>query len=285
MAARDDNEQAFTRRAILLGGGGGLVFSALVTRLYYLQVVRAQDYATLSDNNRFNFRTIVPARGRILDRNGEEIAGNRQDFRVVIIPERIDDIDVTLDRLSRNITLSGKSRERIKKDIRKKRKFTPILIKEHLSWEDFAALNLDLPNLPGVVPLSGETRNYPKNGAFSHITGFVGTPSPQDTARDKDPLLRQPTFQIGKIGVERGADARLRGAAGKLKVEVNAFGRVVREWPDPNDAAVRGEDVYLTLDSRLQNFTAELYGEESGGAALMDVKTGELRALLSMPLY
>ncbi len=285
MSRNDSNDQVFVRRTVLLGMAGGTVFCGLAARMYYLQVVQAEDYRTLSENNRFNFRTVVPPRGRILDRHGVQLAGNRQDFRVVLIPERIDDLDATLARISRHIPISKDTAARIAKDISRKRKFTPVLIADHLSWETFSAINLALPDLPGVLPLSGETRDYPKDGTFSHIVGYVGTPSQSDISKDSDPLLRQPTFQIGKTGVEQSADARLRGKAGRLKVEVNALGRVVREWPEAKDEARSGETVYLTLDADLQAFTAEQFGEDSGGAALMDVQTGELRTLLSMPLY
>lgn len=283
--AADEHEAAFTRRALLLGAGGVGVFGALATRMYYLQVVKAQDYRALSDNNRFNYRTIVPERGRILDRNGVQLAGNRQDFRVVMIPERIDDVDATLQRLSKHLNLSVSRIDDIKSDIRRQRAFVPILISEHLSWETFAAVNLELPDIPGVLPLSGETRDYPKSGAFSHIVGYVGRPNAADLETDKDILLRQPSFQIGKNGVEKSADPLLRGEAGRLKVEVNAFGRVVREWPDAASGGKTGSDIYLTLDADLQVFTAEQFGDDSGGAALMDVNTGELRTLLSMPLF
>ncbi len=285
MAERSELDQRFSRRSVMLGAGAGVVFAGLAARLYHLQVVKAEDYRTLSDNNRFNFRTIVPSRGRILDRNGEALANNRQDFRVVLIPERADNIDETLVRMSRYVDLSDHTLNRIKSDISQKRAFSNILIDEHLEWETFAQLNLNVPDLPGVLPLSGETRRYPETGVFSHIIGFVGTPDPNDIEEDDDILLRQPSFQIGKTGVEEAVDKRLRGRAGRLKIEVNAIGRVVREWPEEDNEAVSGEDVYLTLDAKLQEFTAEQFGEDSGGAALIDIETGELRALLSMPTF
>lgn len=285
MSKRADLDRTFGRRSVLLGIGGLGLFGALGARLSYLQIVRAEDYRTLSDNNRFNFRTIVPERGRILDRFGIALADNRPDFRVVIIPERVENMNLTLDRLSTYMPLSAGSRERILKDVRRKRGFSAVLVDEHLEWDTFAALNLDMPDLPGVMPLAGQTRRYPQSGVFSHIIGYVGTPDPSDVQRDNDPLLRQPTFQIGKTGVEEAVDKTLRGAAGKLKIEVNALGRVVREWPNEADKAQRGSDVYLTLDAELQNFAAKQFADDSGGAAVIDVKTGELRTLLSMPSF
>jgi len=279
------DESIVTRRTALLGVGGVGVFGVLASRLYYLQVIKAEDYRVLSDDNRFNYNITIPARGRILDRGGESLATNRQDYRVVLIPERIKDIDETLDRVAAILPLDSKARQRIKKDIKENAGFVPILIDDQLDWKTFSALNLNTPDLPGVIPEVGEVRYYPNNGLFAHTLGYVGRADPDVVAVDKDPLLRQPTFRIGKIGVEAAVDKTLRGAAGTLKVEVNAVGRIVREWPDPKDRAVNGNDVWLTLDAELQRYGAELFEEDSGGLAVIDVMTGELRTLLSMPSF
>lgn len=285
MSDRNTLDREFSRRSLILGAGGLSIFGVFGARLHYLQVVKSEDYRTLSENNQFNFQIIVPDRGRILDRNGKSLATNRLDYRVVMIPERVEDVDATLARIGKHLTVSDTQITRIKRDIKRNRSFTPILIDEHLSWEQFASLNLDLPELPGVIPQSGQTRQYPESGEFSHLIGYVGKPGQAALDEDKSPLLRQPTFQIGKTGVEAVTDKRLRGSSGRLKVEVNALGRVVREFPDDSDAAQPGEDVYLTIDSQLQSETAKAFGEESGGAVVMDVITGELRVLLSMPTF
>ena len=276
---------SLTRRTALLGVGGIGVFGALSSRLYYLQVIRAEDYTALSEDNRFNFNIRVPSRGRILDRNGTPLAINKQDYRVIIVPEQVQNMDMTLESISDVIPLSKNARRRIKQDVRNNASFVPILIKDHLDWTSFAALNLRTPEFPGVIPEVGEGRSYPHEGLFSHVLGYVGRAGPKDIEDDKDPLLRQPTFRIGKTGVEAAAEKKLRGRAGRLKVEVNAVGRIVREWPDPKDRAIPGEDVWLTLDRDLQAHAAELFEEDSGGAAVMDVMTGELRTLLSMPTF
>lgn len=285
MSDRERLDKEFSRRALVLGGGGLSLFGILGARLHNLQVIHGQDYRTLSENNQFNFQIIVPDRGRIMDRNGVPLATNRMDYRVMIIPERIENVDLALDYLSKFLNIGERQHERIRRDIKRNRGFVPVLIEDHLSWEQFAALNLNLPDLPGVMPQSGQTRQYPTGGEFSHILGYVGKPGPDALAEDDNPLLRQPTFQIGKTGVEAVVDRRLRGERGRLKVEVNALGRVVREFPRESDAARPGEDVFLTVDSKLQIETAEAFGDESGGAVVMDVQTGELRVLLSMPTF
>lgn len=285
MGAGDDNKIDLTRRAAMLGVGGLGVFGVLASRLYYLQVSQAENYKVLSDKNRFNFNVIIPERGRILDRFGEPLATNKQDFRLVIVPERIKNIDTTLDKISKILPLSVSTRKRIKKDIREHAKFVPILIDEHLGWEVFSALHMNKANLPGVIPLEDKGRNYPHEGTFAHILGYVGKPNPKTMQEDNDPLLRQPTFRIGKTGIEQTQDKVLRGESGRQKVEVNAVGRTVREWDDDKIPAKPGDDVWLTLDAKLQSLAAEQFGGESGGIALIDVMTGELRVLLSMPTF
>lgn len=274
-----------SRRSAILGLGGLGAFSVLAARLYYLQVVRAEDYKVLSDKNRFNFNTVLPERGRILDRFGVPLATNKQDFRLVLVPERVKNIDLALERINRILPLSQPTRKRIKKDIKRKAKFIPVLVDEHINWPVFSKLNISLPDLPGVIPLEGKGRNYPHGGIFAHVLGYVGKPSPKALKQDKDTLLRQPTFRMGKTGIEQSHDKILRGSAGRKKVEVNAVGRTVREWDDDKIPAASGKDVWLTLDSELQTYAAELFGEESGGVAVMDVTTGELRTLLSMPTF
>lgn len=289
MKPRDNEEHidplTVTRRTVLMAAGGIGVMGGLAARLYYLQVTKAEDYTRLSDSNRFNYNIIVPERGRILDRNGEALAVNRQEYRVLLVPEQVKDVDKTLDDLGKVIDLSEQTRNTVKRDIRRKARFIPILVEDHLDWNSFAAINIHAPDLSGIEPDVGQARAYPNKGIFAHTLGYVGTAGPKDVEADTDPLLRQPAFRIGKTGVEAGAEERLRGKAGKLKVEVNAFGRIVREWPNSEDAPMPGSDVSLTLDAELQRYAAELFEDESGGSVVIDVMTGELRTLLSMPTF
>ena len=284
------DKNLITRRTAILSAGGVGVFGVLGARLYQLQVLQAEDYRALSDNNRFNFNMLLPERGEIRDRFGIPLARNRQNFRLVMIPERTTEIKKTLDTISRISPISSGQRQRIEKDIRQNPKFVPILVKENIDWETFSALNMRLHALPGIVSEAGQGRAYPENGVFSHVLGYIGRAGQKDIESDTDPLLRQPTFRIGKIGIEAAQEKTLRGSSGKLKVEVNARGRIVREWPDPETRATPGKDVWLTLDAELQEFAAKQFetedeGDDSGGICVIDVLTGELRTLLSMPTF
>jgi len=280
-----DLEGALNRRTLFLGAGVLGTFGVLASRLYYLQVVRAEDYVSASEDNRFNYRITVPSRGRIRDRHGEVLADNQLDYSVVIVPESADSVQGALNRIGEVVTLSERTRARVLATARREPSFVPILVDDHLSWEDFSALNLRLPDMPGVVPQVSQGRAYPTDGIFAHVLGYVGRPGPRDVADSDDPLLRQPTMWIGKTGVEASQDLKLRGDAGRLKVEVNSAGRLVREWPEPDSAPTAGRDTFLTIDAGLQRFAAEKFGDEAGGLAVMDVETGELRALLSMPTF
>ncbi|GGX60557.1 peptidoglycan glycosyltransferase [Litorimonas cladophorae] len=288
---QNQNDKAkVTRRTAILGAGGLGVFGVLAARLYQLQVLQAEDYRTLSENNRFNFNMLLPERGEIRDRFGRALAKNRQNFRLVMIPERTPEIALTLDRVAEISPLSDRQRDRILRDIQQNPKFIPILIEDNMDWKTFSALNMRLHDLPGVVSEAGQGRAYPENGVFSHVLGYIGRAGDRDIESDPDPLLRQPTFRIGKTGVEASQEKTLRGASGQLKVEVNAKGRIVREWPDPKTRAVPGKDVWLTLDADLQEFAAKQFatedeGDDSGGICVIDVITGELRTMLSMPTF
>lgn len=281
--AKSDTQ--ITRRAAILSAGGLGAFGVLAARFYHLQITEAENYLLLSEENRFNYQMLLPSRGIVRDRHGEPLAQNTLDYRVDILVEQVEDIDDTLARVSEIIELNPREMSRIRRDLSRTPDFVPVTIRDHLDWDQFAALNMRVHALPGIIPTAGEGRVYPSGGIFSHTLGYVGKANERDLERDNDPLLLQPAFRIGKTGVEQSADKMLRGEAGRLRVEVNARGRVVREWPDPEDAAQSGRDIWLTLDAPLQRFAAEQFGEESGGLAVIDVITGELRTLLSMPTF
>lgn len=284
------DKNTISRRTAILGFGGVGVFGVLTARLYQLQVLQAENYRALSDDNRFNFNMLLPVRGEIRDRFGVGLAKNEQNYRLVVIPERTPLLEKTLDRVSQISPLSVKQRERIKKDVSQNPKFVPILVKDNVDWETFTALNMRLHALPGIVSEAGQGRAYPENGVFSHVLGYIGRAAAKDIENDDDPLLKQPTFRIGKTGIEASQEKTLRGESGRLKVEVNARGRIVREWPDAETQSTPGKDVWLTLDAELQEFAAKQFatedeGDDSGGICIIDILTGELRTLLSMPTF
>jgi penicillin-binding protein 2 len=272
----------FGRRVAFLVGGKLVLLSALVGRMYYLQVLQSEKYQTLAEDNRINLRLLPPLRGRILDRFGVELATNRQNYRVVIVREEAGDIAATLELLGRVIPLGDAEKRRVMREAERKRAFVPITVRENLSWADFSRVEVNTPDLPGVRTEVGRSRYYPYGPELAHSIGYVAAVS--DKELDGDPLLELPDFRIGKAGIEKVYDLALRGSAGTSQVEVNARGRVIRELArDPGEP---GKDVTLGMDFALQDFTAKRIAEErSAAAVLMDPHSGEVLAMASNPSY
>ena len=276
-----DWSKMFTRRAAVLGGFQAALVATLVGRMYYLQIVQSDRYSMLAEDNRINIQLLAPPRGRILDRFGQPLALNKQQFRVLVVPEQALRVGDTLDTLAKLVDLSEHERDRIKKEVGRKRGFVPITIKENLSWDEMARVQVNAPDLPGIIIDEGLTRLYPYGEAAAHLLGYVS--SVNEDELNGDPLLQLPGFRIGKDGVEKVYDLQLRGKGGTSQVEVNAYGRAIRELERQEGEA--GSDVVLTIDERIQEFAGKRLGEESASVAVMDVHTGDLIALVSNPSF
>ncbi len=275
---------AFTRRTLLAGGAVGAVLGALGIRLYQLQILEGDQFRTRAEENSVSARLMAPLRGRILDRFGVELASNRRNYRVLIVPEQaLGGVEAALDTVGRIILISDRDRARILRDVANSKKFVPSTVAENLTWEEFARVNLHLPYLSGIQPDVGETRDYPFGDELCHVLGYVAAVSEKDEQADSNPVLELPGFRIGKRGIEKSFDQDLRGTAGVSRVEVNAYGRVIRELS--RDPGASGDDVWLTLDQDLQKFVVQRVAGESCACAVMDVTTGDVLALASTPGY
>lgn len=282
MDRETERYRSLTRRTLVLGGLQTGLFGTLAARMYYLQVVERERYRVLAEENRINIRLSVPSRGRIVDRFGVPLAVNHQNFRVVLVAEEAGDVEETLDRLSRIVTLTEFERRRALRDIGRRRAFVPVTLVENLGWQQVARLEANAPRLPGISIEVGELRHYPHGPATAHILGHVGAVSESELTGD--PVLALPGFRIGKTGVERQLEDSLRGEAGASQVEVNALGRVIRELR--RDEGTPGGDVRLTIDIGLQEYVQDrLRAERSAAAVVLDVETGEVFAMASQPSF
>ena len=285
--ARDAEEtnRTLTRRTLLLGGAMGAMVAVLGVRMRYLQVDQADEFKLLAEENRINIRLIPPERGLIQDRNGRIIAGNEQNYRVVITREAAGDAELVLRRLAGIIPITPEELEATIEEINALRAFVPVTVAERLSWDDFSKVALNAPALPGILPEVGLSRIYPLDQDFAHAVGYVGPVSDRDleALAEPDPLLRIPKFQIGKIGVEKWMEDTLRGSAGTKRIEVNSAGRVMRELE--RQEGVPGTDVRLTIDADVQNFAQARLGTESAAAVVIDVTTGDLICIVSSPSF
>ena len=277
----NDKGKVLINRSLILGAGQLFLLLLLILRLYYLQVYQADKYKTLADENRISTRLLVPPRGVIYDRNGEMLATNRQNFQVMIVAEQTANVQETLDAFKKIMPLSEAEEDKVKKDLRKNRSFVPIKIKDNLSWEEVSQILLNAPELPGIIIDEGLSRDYPYGELTAHVIGYVSLVGENDV--HDDPLLQVPGFKIGKAGIEKLYEKKLRGRGGNLKLEVNAYGRVMKEIERVD--GVPGERIDLSIDVRLQKKAYELFGEESGAAVLVNVHTGEILSFVSVPSY
>jgi penicillin-binding protein 2 len=271
----------FTRRALLMMGGQVALLGGLAARLYQVQVVDGTRYATLAEENRVSARLIAPPRGRMLDRFGTVVAGNRLNWRALLVAEQTSNTTATLDNFSRIVPLAEYERTRIDRDLHRHRSFIPTMVREFLSWEEMAAIEVSAPDLPGILVDVGTSRMYPFGEQLAHVAGYVAPPTEADVADDPD--LALPGIRVGRAGVEKQHDRDLRGSAGAVQLEVNALGRVIRELD--RQEGVAGEDVGLTIDVALQQAVLGRLGDECASCVVLDCRNGEVLAMGTNPSF
>ena len=271
----------FTRRTLLIAGAQVAAFGGLAARLYQVQVVEGGKYATLAETNRVSARLIAPPRGRLLDRTGAPVANNRQNWRALLVAEQAQDVGATLDAFSRIVPLADHERARIERDVRRHRRFIPVTVREFLEWEEMARLEVNAPDLPGILIDLGTTRQYPLGPALAHVVGYVAPPGEADMG--EEPMLALPGIRVGRAGLEKHHELALRGRAGAVQIEVNAVGRAIRELVRQD--GVPGDDITLTIDAGLQQQVIGHLGEESASAVVLDARNGEVLAMATNPSF
>lgn len=282
MKPEQDRGRLFTRRAMMLAGAQGVLFAGLAGRMYYLQVVESNRYRVLAEENRISLRLLPPPRGRVLDRRGVSLAVNIQDYRIVVVPEEAEDVERMLNRLNLLVEVPDHERRRIMREVRRRRAFVPITVRENLSWEEVSRIEVNAPDLPGINIDVGQKRFYPYSESAAHALGYVASVSERELTGD--PLLELPGFRIGKSGIERQYDLQLRGTAGNAEVEVNALGRVIRELR--RQEGQPGQDLHMTIDVGLQDFVTRRIAEERrASVVVMDAQNGDILSMASTPSF
>ncbi len=271
----------FTRRALVMMAAQTGVLGFLAAKLYQVQVRDGAKYATLAENNRVSARLIAAPRGPILDRFGVTLAGNKLNWRVLLLADQTTDPALTLQAFSKIVPLEPRELARILLQAGRSRKFIPVTVREFLSWEEMARIEVAAPDLPGIIVDVGTTRQYPLGPDLAHVVGYVAPPSEDDVG--DDPVLALPGVRIGRAGVEQFHEEALRGDAGEVQVEVNAVGRAVRELE--RSEGVAGDSVGLTIDSQLQRDVLARLGDETACAVVLDCTNGEVLAMTTTPSF
>ncbi len=277
-------KHTFDRRSVAIGAIQGGIGVLLAARMGYLAIAENEKYRLESESNRVNLSLIPPRRGWILDRNDAPLASNRADFRVDVIPGRLNDADSTIDQIGALLALNPARIADLKTKIAASSGYQPVEVASGLDYDQFAALSVRLPDMQGVIPQRGFSRYYPTASSVGHLVGYVGPANAEEyDEEERNPLLVTPGYKIGKDGLEKQFEQELRGVPGARRVEVTASGRIVRDLETRED--IQGDPVRLTIDGPLQDFAARRIGLESGSVVVMDCRTGDILCMASMPSF
>lgn len=279
------HRQDFDRRSLLVLGLNGCFLAVVAERLYQLQILEHEQYAARSDENRVKLQLLVPPRGRIFDREGVLLAGNRWHHYLHVIPPSEDEgrRDMML-RLAHILQPSAAQYSELHEILRPAAgdRGGPYRLVRLDSWEDVTKVASHSVVLPGVSVRRESERHYPAGEVLAHLLGYVSSVTQDDLSRN-EVLAHLSNYQIGRVGFERAREEILRGKIGNLHVEVNAHGKPVRNLREKK--AVPGKDLRLTIDYRLQRYAASLLAEETGAAVVIDTVGGEALACCSSPSF
>jgi penicillin-binding protein 2 len=280
-AAYPDAEMGeLQRRLAILRAGLLLVVVLLGLRLWHLQIREGPYYLDLSENNRTRLVLLEPARGLIYDRHGVLLANNVPSFSLYVTLEDVKDREGLIQQLT---DLLGLDPALVRKKLAGKgSKLLPRKVKDRLTLRDATVIESHRLDLPGVMIQVESQRNYPGGITASHLLGYVGEISPEQLEKPESADLHQGSV-VGQYGVEKSYDRHVRGLAGQKSVEVDALGHEKRTSVMERPQA--GNDLYLTIDVRLQKVAEALLGEEYGAIVALDPTNGDILAMASRPAF
>ncbi len=270
----------FGRRAVLALLAILVLCGLLLTRLFYIQVIEHDLYITRSERNRLKLLALPPTRGLIYDRHGVLLADNLTSFNLEVVPEQVQDMDLTLRKLARIVTLREEDLTRFRKLLKRTRRFDAVPLRLRLSEEEVARFAIDRPLFPGVDITTRLLRYYPQGELAAHVVGYVGRIDANDVQR-LDAAQYSGTTHVGKIGVEKSYEEQLHGDVGFEQVEANAEGRTLRVIK--SRSPLPGQDLRLHLDMRVQAAANAALGEFNGAVVAIEPDSGGVLALVSKP--
>lgn len=259
----------------------GILLAVLFTGLLNMQIFKGAYYEGLSRNNRIRFMSIKAPRGRIVDRNKVVLADSRPSYNIMVIPEDIADVKVIASKVS---VLLDKDQKEIEDKINGalSRPYDPIYIAQDISFDQLARVEMEIFNLPGISIDAVSEREYIYKDLFPHVLGFVGEISGKELKLYDGEGYRQGDL-IGKAGVEAACEKMLRGKKGRRVFEVDALGRKIKVLEEHQP--LKGSEVWLTIDSRLQSIAKEALQEKTGAIVAMVPSTGEILTMVSSPSF
>lgn len=263
-----------------------ICFMILVGRFLYLQLIQHSYYSTRAEENRISLVPIIPNRGVIMDRNGVILARNYSAFTLEITRSQVADLEDTINRLAEIIDIQPKDRKRFRRLLQDAKNFESIPIRARLTDEEVARFAVNRYRFPGVEVQARLFRQYPLGHIASHALGYIGRINDKDVkwlAEQQKTMAYKGTDHIGKTGLEQSYEFELHGQTGYEEVEIDASGKAIRSLNQR--PPISGNNLTLTLDSKLQSIAEKAFGARRGALVAIDPKTGGVLALVSMPTY
>lgn len=293
----------FKTRYVVMVVMVAVAFAILVGRLYYLQIIHGEEYQILSRDNFVSDRRIRPERGMIFDRNRTLLADNRPSFNLYFTPAfcKADAFESTLGRLTEYLGLSktevAKTRE-IYQNARRLERYQPIVVRQDMTWEELVMIKQHQDVLDGIEVHSETRRQYTKGTLAAHLLGYIGEISREEldhqreAGQGQDDQYQQGDL-VGKSGVEKGWESKLRGTTGIQRVVVDARGqrvpekqaRLVLGGEAMKRSPAPGANMVLSLDARLQALAEERFPGAEGAVVALDPTTGFILAMVSRPVF
>ncbi len=293
MIGREDEIREYRRRANFFMVLVFIACSAVGIRLFFLQILKGDELRKFSEANRLKKERLYSTRGIFYDRHGKVIVDNRASFDVVLLSQYYDFLDETNVRLAKALNITVAELEKKLSKVNRSPSFYPILLKSDVDKDVLAAIEMDAVGFPGVDIETNVQRRYPYTELGAQLLGYTGEVTPNDIRNDPKKELSMGDY-IGKMGIERVFDARLRGQNGVGYVEVDAMGR--RRKVEGNERLLgyvsqkeptQGDNLFLTLDADLQAVAGQAMKSRSfeGSVVALDPRSGEILALVNFPSY
>lgn len=260
----------------------GAIFFLLLLRLWHLQILSAEDYRSMSENNRLRFVPVAASRGAIMDRSGKVLVSNRPSFSLAVVPQEVKDKDVLFDRLARLLGLDRAELEERWNKITGRAKYYPVVLASNISRDQVEIIEENRLRLPGVEIEMKPVREYSSSLLAAHLLGYIGEIS-DDEMDKKGYEDYNPGDYVGKNGIERSWEHELHGNDGGRQLEVDARGRVLRTVSESYPTV--GNSVVLTIDAAVQKEAEKAFGDQAGAAVALDVNSGEVLAFVSTPAF
>jgi penicillin-binding protein 2 len=263
-----------------------VMMGMVLFNLYYLQISRFEDYQTRADGNRIKLLPVAPNRGLIYDRHGILLAENRPVFSLQVIPEEIENLELTINKLGMLLDIDKDNVFNFYRDLKGTRRFKPLMLINRLKPKEVALFSAQQHKYPGVSVEARLARYYPYGSALTHAIGYVAKINKKDLQKLNEAGYEAnyaASYDIGKRGIEKYHEEMLHGKVGFQEVEVNNQGRIIRilDFNPP----VPGKDIVLNIDINLQLEAIKAFAGKKGSLVAIDPRDGGVLALYSSPSY